>query len=179
MTASAETVLIVGTGNELLGDEGLGIHVVRSLVARTSLPAHVEVIEAGTALLDLLPEMARCSRVILIDAIRAGGEPGTLYRLEIVAGSVLQTDTSLPVSLHQWGILETLRSAEMLDLMPQQLTLLGAEPESVELGLELSPRLTKAAEKIVAILLQEARLGDGLRRIDVAEVARASRLRVD
>jgi hydrogenase maturation protease len=159
MTASAETVLIVGTGNELLSDEGLGIHVVRSLVARVSLPAHIEVIEAGTALIDLVPEMAPHSRVILIDAIRAGGEPGTLYRIEIVAGSVLRTETSLPVSLHQWDILETLRAAALLGLMPRQLTLLGAEPEAMEPGLELSPRLTRAAEEIVAILLREVRCG--------------------
>lgn len=159
MTVTAETVLIVGTGNELLGDEGLGIHVARSLVARCPLPADVEVIEAGTALLDLVPEMVRHSRVILIDAIRAGGEPATVYRIEIVADSVLQTETALPVSLHQWGILETLQAAKTLGLMPQQLTLLGAEPECIELSLELSPRLTKAAEKIVAILLQEVRPG--------------------
>jgi len=159
MTASAETVLIVGAGNELLSDEGLGTHVVRSLMAWASLPAHVEVIEAGTALLDLVPEMARHSRVVLIDAIRAGGQPGTLYRIEIVAGSVLRTETSLPISLHQWGILETLRTAEVLGLMPRQLTLLGAEPEALEPGLELSARLTRAAEEIVAILLEEMRCG--------------------
>jgi hydrogenase maturation protease len=155
MTDTAETVLIVGAGNELLGDEGLGIHVVRLLVAQASLPAHVEVLEAGTALLDLIPEMARHCRVILIDAIQMGGQPGTLYRFDVVADSVLQAETALPVSLHQWGIVETLRSAEMLGLMPNRVTVLGAEPEAVVPCLELSPRLTTAAGKIVAILLQE------------------------
>lgn len=159
MTVTAETALIVGVGNELLGDEGLGIHVVRSLAAESSLPAHAQVVEAGTALLDLIPEMARHSRVILIDAVQAGGEPGTLYRLDISAGSVLQRGPALPVSLHQWSILETLRTAEMLGLMPRQLTLLGAEPKVVEPGLELSPRLMSAADKIVAVLLREVRAG--------------------
>jgi len=156
MTDTAETVLIVGTGNELLGDEGLGIHVVRSLRARACLPAHVELIEAGTALLDFIPQMARHGRVILVDAIRAGGEPGTLYRLEVVAGSVLQRETCLPISLHEWGIRETLWAAEMLGMMPERLTLLGAEPETVEPSLELSPRLAGAAEKIVGLLREVA-----------------------
>ena len=156
MTVAAETVLIAGVGNELLGDEGIGIHVVRSLAAGMSLPGHAEVVEAGTALLHLVPEMARHSRVFLIDAIRAGGEPGTVYRLDIPAGSLLHMESASPVSLHQWTILETLRTAEMLGLLPQRLTVIGAEPEVVEPRLELSPRLGKAAGRIVAMLLDEA-----------------------
>lgn len=149
------TVLVVGTGNELLSDEGFGVHVARRLQACGELPASVDVCEIGTALLDLLPEMARHSRVIILDAVRTGREPGTLYRLEIVADSVRQADITPPISLHEWGIMETLRAAEWLGLMPQQLTLLGAEPETLGPGLRLSPRLADAAARIVEIILAE------------------------
>jgi hydrogenase maturation protease len=159
MADPTKTVLVIGTGNELLGDEGLGVHVARALLARDGLPEHVEVLEAGTALLDLLPHMSRYPQVILVDAVRAGQEPGSLYRLEIVAGSALQPVSYPPVSLHEWGILETLHAAETLGLMPGQLTLLGAEPEIVEPSLELSPRLARAAAQIVALLLDEVTRG--------------------
>jgi hydrogenase maturation protease len=154
MTGAPETVLILGVGNELLGDEGLGIHVARALIVQ-SLPEHVQVIEAGTALLDLLPEMARHDRVILVDAVRAGREPGTIYRVEMVAGSIRQKEMPLQFSLHEWGILETLQAGETMGLMPKQLELLGAEPEKMELTMELSPRLERAAEQIVDLLVSE------------------------
>jgi len=157
MSLPGEKVLIVGIGNELLGDEGLGVHVARSLLgAKASLPPQVEVLDAGTALLDLLPEMSRYSRVILVDAVRAGQEAGRIYRLESLADFAGQLDTNPRMSLHQWDLMETLRVAEMLGLLPKKLSLVGAEPESIAPGTELSPKLTQAAEKIVSILLDEA-----------------------
>lgn len=154
---SHETVLIVGIGNELLGDEGLGVHVARALLAaRSSLPPHVDVIEAGTALLDVLPEMARYSCVILVDAVQTGNEPGTVYRTEAVADFAGQF-TLPPVSLHQWGVLETLWAARALGLEPEQLILVGAEPESLAPSTQLSPKLQQAAEKILSLLVEETR----------------------
>jgi hydrogenase maturation protease len=153
---SSGTMLIVGVGNELLGDEGLGVHVARSLLQRSPpLPPHVEVVDAGTALLDVLPEMARHSRVVIVDAIRTGKEPGTLYRAEVDSSFLGNTDSVLPLSLHQWDLLETLRVGQTLGLLPAQLTVLGAEPENISPGTRLSHRLAQAAENIVAGLLTE------------------------
>lgn len=150
-------MLILGVGNELLGDEGLGVHVARSLLdGRCSLPADVKVLEAGTALLDFVPEMSRHARVFVVDVVRTGREPGTLYRWEVVADSVRRMETLPSTSLHEWGLLETLRAAEMLGLMPKNLTLLGAEPQTIEPSMELSPRLAQVVEKLVTILLEEA-----------------------
>jgi hydrogenase maturation protease len=155
MSTGDQSVLIIGVGNDLLGDEGLGPHVARSLLSRKDLPAQVEVCEAGTALLDLLPAMAHHDRVILVDAIRTGREPGTVYRTELVTGSLFQSAAVLPVSLHEWGIIETLRVAEMLGLMPKQLTLLGAEPETLEPHIGLSALVALAAERIIGHILEE------------------------
>lgn len=165
MTARSETrgvaparprVLIVGVGNELLGDEGLGVHVARTLLARrNSLPAGVDVIEAGTSLLDLLGELARCERVILVDAVRAGGEPGTIYWLEPAKGLAADAPEPAPLSLHEWSLLEALRAAEKLHLLPPELSLVGAEPQATELSLQLSPAVERAARGIVATLTEE------------------------
>jgi len=156
MNSGGNSVLIVGVGNELLADEGFGVHVVRSLSgAAGMLPGHVDVLEAGTCLLDALPEMARHSEVILVDAVRAGRKPGTIYRLRVVADAIRRYETLPPTSMHEWGLIETLRVAELLGMLPQKLTLLGAEPESMEPSMELSPRLKRAAARLSALLRKE------------------------
>lgn len=156
MSGDAESVLVVGIGNELLGDEGLGVHVARRLLAaRDSLPVRVAVLESGTCLLDAVPEMARYSHVIIVDAIRGGREAGTVYRAEVPAELSGQLPVAASISLHQWGVIETFEAAKLLGLLPKRLTLFGAEPERFHPSLELSPALARAAEEIVARLLAE------------------------
>jgi hydrogenase maturation protease len=149
-------VLVVGIGNELLRDEGLGIHVARALAAASgALPDSVEVIEGGLALLDLAPEMARRERVILVDAVRAGGVPGTVYRIDLEDGFGADLPTEASLSLHQWGLADTLRAIALMGLLPRHLTVIGAEPAVVEPGLDLSPAVAGAALRMVAQLLAE------------------------
>ena len=160
MSGDTESVLVVGIGNELLGDEGLGVRVARRLLAaRSLLPAHVAVLECGTCLLDIVPEMSRCSHVIIVDAIRGGREAGTVYRAEMPANLSGQFQAGPSLSLHQWGVMETLQAAKLLGLSPPRITVLGAEPERAHPSLELSPALAHAEAKIVATLLTE--LGAG------------------
>jgi hydrogenase maturation protease len=156
VSPDTESVLVVGVGNELLGDEGLGVHVARGLLAAgDALPPHLAVLEAGTCLFDLLSDVSRYSRVIIVDAIRAGGEAGTVYRVELDTDFTDQLQATPPVSLHQWGLMETLCSAKMLGLLPKRLTVVGAEPEDIRLGTELSPRLARARDRIVVMLREE------------------------
>ena len=158
-------VLVVGVGNVLMGDEGLGVHVARALAALDgALPPEVEVLEGGTALFDLGREFARRPHVILVDAIRAGGAPGTVYRVEELGDLAGALDDAQPVSLHQWSLMDTLRAFEQLGLMPVRLSVIGAEPECLEPGTTLSPALERAKERIVALLLEElgGRSGTGV-----------------
>ncbi|MBI3661738.1 MAG: hydrogenase maturation protease [Acidobacteria bacterium] len=156
MSAGPSRVLIIGVGNELLGDEGLGVHVARLLLAsRGALPAGVEVLEAGTALLDLLAEMSQSARVIFVDAIRMGGKPGTLYRAELGGECEEMSGEALPFSLHQCDLFQALGVARLLGLLPGRVTLLGAEPERIEPGTRLSPTLRQASAQLVSALLAE------------------------
>ena len=156
MSSDAKSVLVVGAGNELLGDEGLGVHVARRLLEAGDLvPAHVTVVECGTCLLDLVPAMPRYSRVIVVDAIRGGGVPGTIYRAEIPEDLSGEFPDAPSLSLHQWGVMETLHAAKLLGSSPRRTTLIGAEPACMQPGLELSPALERAAAGIVAALLSE------------------------
>lgn len=153
------SVLIVGVGNELLSDEGLGVHVARLLRSRKAgLPGSVRVLEAGTALFDLAGEMGRHQHVILVDAIRAGGRPGTIYRLELdeIPGGDSQGSPPL-LSLHDEDLFQVLARIRLLGLLPPRLTLIGAEPACLTPSLNLSPRLRRAAARIAAILKSELR----------------------
>lgn len=168
MSIAKNLVLIVGVGNELLSDEGFGVHVVRTLMEReASFPANVRLLEAGTILLDVVLEMARYAHVILVDAVRSGGPPGTLYRWELAPGSIRRREMAQPISLHEWGVIDTIWAAEALGLLPQKITVFGAEPESIGPGTQLTPKLARASERLVATLFEEVatRRGCGNRKV--------------
>ncbi len=156
MDRQSEKILILGVGNELLRDEGLGVHVARSLLAMNpSLPSHVDVLEAGTSLLDVLPRMPLYSRVIIVDAVSAGKRAGGIHRIEATDELTGSFESGASVSLHEMGVAEALRVGAMMGLKPKNLLVIGAEPERIEPGTELSPRLDRAARKIISMLLSE------------------------
>lgn len=156
MDSQTDRILIVGVGNALLRDEGLGVHVARALQAmKPALPEHVDVFEAGTLMMDALPRMTSYSRVIVVDAVRAGKRPGSIYRIEADDGPATPPECGEAVSLHEIGVAETLSIGALMGLKPKSTLIVGAEPERIEPGTELSPRLVKAARRIVSMLLAE------------------------
>jgi len=160
MRQAGDTILVIGVGNVLLGDEGVGVHVARCLSAQQdALPPTVEVLDAGTALFDVLGEMSRYRRVILVDAMRGDGPPGSIYRLDHGSGLADDGGPRTAASLHQWGVVETLWAARTLGLEPPDLTLIGIEPATLAPGTELSPEVERAVRRIVSILFEELGLG--------------------
>lgn len=160
MISSRDRTLIVGVGNLLLGDEGLGVHVAQALMAApTRLPAGVDVIDAGTSLLDVLGELPRYDRVIIVDAMQCGDEPGAIRMLEIPDPTALRRGAPV-ASLHQLELLDALAAAADLGLLPADLILIGAEVQSVSPGIALSSSCAVAAGRIVEWLrTREARDG--------------------
>jgi hydrogenase maturation protease len=149
--------LIVGVGNELLGDEGLGVHVARHLLSSPdALPSSVDVVEAGTALFSVLGEASAYGRVILVDAVSTSRPPGTMYRLEL--DGEVEPGLSEPArfSLHEQDLFATLVDAKLMGLLPTRLTLFGVEPARVRPALNLSPALRRALPRIVSAVLAEA-----------------------
>lgn len=150
----AARTLIAGVGNVLLGDEGAGVHAVRALQAEGA-PDGADAVDAGTALDALLPELHRYETLILLDAMRAGGEPGTLYRVEIRSpGDLAAAET--PLSLHEFGVAEALAQARALGLLPPRIVLLGVEPARIEPGMELSPEVARRLPELVRLARAEA-----------------------
>jgi len=144
--------VVLGTGNELFKDEGVGVHVARIL--QTKLPpssSDVEVIDGGTSP-DIWSLIDGADKLIIVDAVRGGCEPGTIYRFtpqQIVA------ERGLITSVHQMGILENLSLIELVGSKPGETIIIGVEPSELEPGLELSPELQKRMPKIIQTVLEE------------------------
>lgn len=147
-------ILVAGVGNILLTDEGIGVQAVRKLLEQ-GLPEGADAVDAGTALGDLLNELGRYERLILVDAVRGGGRPGQLYRLEIHSGGALEGALS-PVSLHEFGVAEALEQARALGILPRRVVLLGMEPARIEPGMELSAEAARALPALVELVRAEA-----------------------
>ena len=128
--------LILGVGNLLLTDEGLGIHAVRKLFENPALPADVEVVDGGTAGLGLLYYLEDVNRLVIIDAVETGGPPGTMVRL---SGDQIPVYMAMKVSPHEITLPDFLAAAKLRDLYPQEVIVWGIQPQSLEVGVELSP----------------------------------------
>jgi hydrogenase maturation protease len=139
---AAARILVAGLGNELLADDGVGVHAARMLAAGPSCGAVV--VEVGTAVLDALHLFAWADRVLAIDAMLAGGPPGTVYRF----GPDSVADEGGEVSLHELGLLGTLRLLPV-DELPR-VTVLGVEPGDIAFGLDLSPPVAGALGTVAA-----------------------------
>ena len=137
--------LILGIGNLLLCDEGVGVHVARAL-QQEQLPETVVVLEVGTAFLDALPEIERADRIIVVDAMRAGQAPGTIYRVPFA-------DCVKPeciASLHGFDLSRVIYLAGR-QAVPE-VTVIGVEPVRIGWGTELSPEIREMVPAITAAI---------------------------
>jgi len=152
-TNHSSKVAVVGVGNILLRDEGIGVHVARALQEAPS-PDNVEleVIDGGT-LPDVVLTLGEVDKLIVVDAVRTGGEPGEIYRFrpeDIKLGNRVLT------SLHQISLLENLWLMERFSQKPGDVVIIGVEPEDMNWGLELSAKLQQRIPQIIRVVLEEA-----------------------
>jgi hydrogenase maturation protease len=130
--------LVLGVGNLLLSDEGLGIHAVRRLWETQALDEEIEVVDGGTAGLNLLSYLEGVDRLVIIDAVQTGGPPGSMLR---IAGDRVPAYMALKVSPHEITLPDFLAAAKLRDLYPKEVIIWGMQPGSLELGIDLSPPL--------------------------------------
>ena len=144
-------VLVMAVGNILRQDDGFADAVLKRL-EELELPAAVELFDAGTSAIDLMDVFNGRERLIVIDAVRGGQAPGTLYRFspEEVEDQALPMNT-----LHQVGLLETLRLGELVDCKPQSTVVIGVQPEATGLGIGLTPKVAAAVEQAVDLVVKE------------------------
>ena len=151
MSANRGTA-VIGLGNILLSDDGLGVHAVRRLRERQAVGEEVELIEGGTGGLLLLPHLADARRAILVDAIDNGAPPGAVTRLN---GSDWMKAFSIRMTPHEVALEDLLGAARLTGAWPEELVLLGAQPASIAFGTELSPAVAAALDGLLDATLAE------------------------
>ncbi|MGB9716812.1 MAG: HyaD/HybD family hydrogenase maturation endopeptidase [Thermodesulfovibrionales bacterium] len=146
-----QDILILGIGNILLKDEGVGVHVVNK-IKEMNLPDNVEVIDGGTAGLDLTDFIANRKKVIVIDTVKAGDKPGTIYRL---TEKNLRTGPRAIMSFHEIDFLDALYMSEIMGEKPEEVVVIGIEPKDMSDGLDLSPEIEERIPIIINVVLRE------------------------
>ena len=143
--------LVLGLGNLVHSDDGLGVHAIQRLIEDSRVPSHVVLMDGGTQGLSLLPHISEFQRLLVIDAIDVGEPPGTLVRLE---GAALKNMPGKP-SVHQLGFADLLAALELLGETPAEIVLLGVQPLSTEWAAELTAPLQAALAPLVNAVLDQ------------------------
>lgn len=149
---SEPAILILGVGNILLGDEGAGVRVVEQLLQGYHFSEQVELVDGGTAGLELLACLDGKKEMIIIDAM-AGNEPaGTVQKIILNDPPAFFQNR---ISPHQLGLSEMLSCAAMTDSLPEHITLYGIIPHSLETGLTLSRPVAGAVQQVMAQIIAD------------------------
>ncbi|HMK55088.1 MAG TPA: HyaD/HybD family hydrogenase maturation endopeptidase [Dissulfurispiraceae bacterium] len=148
------STLLLGLGNILMKDERLGVYVVNTVKERYDCPSDLEIIDGGTLGLDLLPLFEQYDRIVIVDAVNFGREPGYIGILE---------DDQIPavifskLSVHQIGLADLVSAARLKGIMPSKLCVIGMQPSSVDFsfGLEMSDVVNANIEKLIDVTIDK------------------------
>jgi hydrogenase maturation protease len=152
MNETTDRTIVLGVGNPLMQDDGVGVEVVRRLSAAYRWPQHVRLIDGGVAGFGWFQEIATAQHLLIVDAVRGDQPPGTVYRL---TPSDLKQRRGPTLSAHDVGVSEVLGMAEMLGKLPRTL-ILGVQPAVADTpGMELTALVRQALPGIVNEVLAE------------------------
>lgn len=141
-------IAVLGIGNILLSDEGIGVRVVEAINDRYELPESVEIIDGGTMGLDLLPFIEGKDKILIIDAVNIEKPPGTIVKIE---GDEIPKFLGMKISVHQIGLPDMLAAAKLMGIMPEEICLIGIQPKNMETGLLLSDDVGDNLDSLVEI----------------------------
>lgn len=150
-TVSPKNIVILGIGNILLSDEGVGVHVANELM-KMELPPNISVVEGGTDGFRLLNVITEADRLIVIDAVKGGAASGSIYRFDI--DEVKNVPSGFKTSVHQIGILEVIDLSGLIGKTPYT-TVIGIEPKSLEISMELSPEVKEKVPRVIELVIEE------------------------
>lgn len=150
--------IVLGLGNTLNRDEGLGVFSLEPLRARLSGTGEIELLDGGVLGMSLLPLVESCSHLLLLDAVDTGAPPGTVTEL---AREEIPLFARLKLSLHQLSFQEVLQFANVRGNLPKHLGLVGAQPADISIGVGLSQEIKAVLPEIAdraLVILKEWRL---------------------
>jgi hydrogenase maturation protease len=143
----AQKIVIVGVGNVLCRDEGVGVHVVESLKEH-NLPDNVKVYDCGTGGLDILEFLEGSDKAIIVDAVRGGMEPGEIYNFRLDEIDAKDGETKM-LSLHELDLIKAMELGKRAYKIPEEILVIGVEPKNVEVGMELTAEVREAIPRVI------------------------------
>lgn len=147
-------ILVLGLGNTIMTDDGFGVRVVEALSSRYRFQEGVRLLDGGTLGLDLLPYLENIDQLLIIDALEMQAVPGTVFRLE---GEAVPRAFASKLSVHQMGVQDLLAVSELMGHLPRELVVWGVQPESIEMGTELTATVAAALEPVIEGVVEELR----------------------
>jgi hydrogenase maturation protease len=145
--------LVLGLGNVLRSDEGVGVHAIERLQADSSVPCEVVLVDGGTQGLNLIATIAGVDRLLLIDAIDASQPPGAIVQLDDAEVGKFRGS----MSVHQLAFADLLVALSLLEVRPAEVVALGVQPLSTDWGTELSQPVRDALEGVVKLAIGQLR----------------------
>ena len=149
--------LVIGIGNMLLRDEGVGVRVVAELArgfagGGPAVPPGTRFVDGGTLGLDLLPMIQDASILVLVDAVDLRRPPGSVA---VLRGDAIEGMLVGHVSPHQVGVADLVAAARLLGALPEAISLVGIQPAAIEIGLELTAEVEQAVPVAMARVCDE------------------------
>lgn len=140
-----------------MGDEGVGVHAIRALKESYSLPENITLIDGGSMGLDLLPFLENTAKLLIVDAVFSGSQAGSIHVYE---GPGIPAVLSHKTSVHQIGLKDLIFALNFMNKSPEEICLIGVEPENMDILLDLSPRLKEVFPHLIrAIITRLSRWG--------------------
>lgn len=150
MSLIIKDTVIIGIGNILLQDDGVGVHVIKQL-ENEKLPSTIELVDGGTSTLDTLGFFLDYNKVIVVDCLRAGLEPGTIYKIKPEDIINYKKEN---LSIHDVQILDVVKMANMLNKYPE-VVIFGIEPEKIAVDLEMTKIMVSKIPEIILNIKKE------------------------
>jgi hydrogenase maturation protease len=145
-------ILVLGVGNLVLTDEGVGVHVARRM-QEMDLPSDVDVMDGATGGFDLLDDIEGRKKVIVVDTVNGGEPPGTIYRM--TAEDIEETEKAR-LSLHEIDVTDLLKLADLFEIQKPEIVIIGIEPKDMDsASMELSPEIEAKVPRLIDLVLKE------------------------
>ncbi len=142
----AKRKVVLGLGNILNRDEGLGVQALKRLDVQLGEQLEFELLDGGVLGLNLLMIVEECSHLLILDAVNAGKPAGTIIELR---KEQIPLYSGIKLSQHQITFQEVLGLANVRGYLPEHLHLIGIQPEDLSIGLELSPTVERSLPGMV------------------------------
>ena len=147
-------IAILGIGNLLQRDEGVGVHLINQLEKDYSFSPRINLIDGGTMGTDLLPYLEQNDKIIILDAVNFNEPPGFIG---VIKNDDILRRLNTKLSIHHLGITDVLSSARLLDIEPSEIYLIGIQPKNIEMGTDLTDEIKQKTSKMIEEAIKKLR----------------------